>query len=116
MSTKRAFLYALAGLASAVCMSPALAQTSTPAEICTLLRGKTTDYEYRLNASGTVTAKAPGFTIVIRSKCVRFEADYYDISSGTPVAKFAPPASAPSVEPVQRVTIEYASGRREVVP
>lgn len=100
---------------AATCLAGMAVPVAAQTEPCSTLRGKASDYEFRLNPSGTVTAKAPGLTVVVRSKCVRFEADYYDVSSGKPVAKFAAPVPVASVEPVQRVTIEYASGRREVV-
>lgn len=84
------------------------------------LRGKPEDYDYRLNPSGSVTAKAKAggrTTVILATGRVFFDANYYDLRSGVPVAKFGMPSAppVPSVDPVQRVTIEYTSGRREVV-
>lgn len=82
------------------------------------LRGKPEDYDYRVNPSGSVTAKAKagGLTVVIKSVGrVYFDSQFYDLSSGTPVAKFGAPSPVASTDPVKRVVVEFASGRKEAV-
>ncbi len=119
-------LMAVAALFAIINAAPAAAQVDS----CYGLPGKAADYVFTPGGISTITnrptwyvTRAPGSTVAqpstarIGSQCFFFQHEPYDMRDGKPVLRSAPTSggTAPVAEPAKRVTIEYASGRREVV-